>query len=112
MFIAKFTANTYILVVTAPGEATYNCAVINTKIAVQHFERMEGLGKGPIAGSVDPLSESRPEHDASANEEGTGGKKGRGRASGVTGAAPATSTADSTSHVTDAVQALSVKEGQ
>lgn len=49
MFIAKFTANTYILVVTAPGEATYNCAVINTKIAVQLFDRMEGLGRGPLA---------------------------------------------------------------
>jgi Ras-related GTP-binding protein A/B len=52
LFIAKFTANTYILVVTPPGEATFNGAVLNTKIAVEHFEKMDGLGKGAGAGGV------------------------------------------------------------
>ncbi|KAI9825719.1 MAG: GTP-binding protein gtr1 [Phylliscum demangeonii] len=47
-FIGKFTGNTYILVVTRPGEATFNCAVINTKVAVQQFEKLEGLGKAPL----------------------------------------------------------------
>ncbi|KAI9838440.1 MAG: GTP-binding protein gtr1 [Thelocarpon superellum] len=47
LFIARFTANTYILVVTPPGEATFNGAVMNTRIAVAHFEQMDGLGKGP-----------------------------------------------------------------
>ena len=50
MFVARFTLNTYILVVTPPGEATFNGAVLNTKIAVEHFEKMDGLGKGTGGG--------------------------------------------------------------
>ena len=74
MFIAKFTVNTYILVVTAPGEATYNCAVINTKIAAEHFEKMEGLGKGLVADSGEPIGEAgRGPENGVARRVGDGG---------------------------------------
>ena len=86
MFIAKFTANTYILVVTAPGEATYNCAVINTKIAVEHFESMEGLGKGPTSGpSTDFLGPFNPEpkqdFDARTDDADAEDGKSKGKSS-------------------------------
>ena len=86
MFIAKFTANTYILVVTASGEATYNCAVINTKIAVEHFESMEGLGKGPTSGSsTEPVGAFNPEpkqdFDARTDDADAEDGKSKGKSS-------------------------------
>ncbi len=73
LFVAQFTPNTYILVVTAPGEATYNCAVINTKLAVQHFERMDGLGKADGGGGGSGGSGSG---SGGGSGGGGGGKRG------------------------------------
>ncbi|OAL66741.1 small monomeric GTPase [Trichophyton rubrum] len=54
VFLGLFTDNTYILVVIPPGEAAYNCAVMNTMLA------REGFAKGSSGGSADgfPLSYS------------------------------------------------------
>lgn len=37
LFLAHFTDNTYIFVVVPPGEAAYNCAVLNTMLAREAF---------------------------------------------------------------------------
>ena len=44
-FLARFTENTYIYVVIPPGEASFNCAVLNTMMAREAFgktTRVEG----------------------------------------------------------------------
>ena len=78
LFIARFTANTYILVVTPPGEATFNGAVMNTKIAVAHFEQMDGLGKGAInAGTGEAVGEGNgtgPSDSSKAKSKDDSGK--------------------------------------
>ena len=38
LFLARFTDNTYIFVVVPPGEAAFNCAVLNTLLARESFE--------------------------------------------------------------------------
>jgi Ras-related GTP-binding protein A/B len=43
LFLARFTDNTYVLVVVPPGEAAFNCAVLNTLLARESFE---GFGNG------------------------------------------------------------------
>lgn len=40
VFLGRFTDNTYIFVVVPPGEASYNCAVLNTMLARQAFSKM------------------------------------------------------------------------
>ena len=37
-FLARFTDNTYIFVVLPPGEAAFNCAVLNTGMAREAFK--------------------------------------------------------------------------
>lgn len=83
MFVARFTANTYILVVTPPGETTFNGAVLNTKIAVEHFEKMDGLGKAGLGSGP-----SAP--PATAGPSGDGGGTTRGESSTTASAAAAT----------------------
>jgi Ras-related GTP-binding protein A/B len=60
VFLGRFTDNTYIFVVVPPGEAAYNCAVLNTMLA------REGFSKAEIAGHYDgfPL----PTADSSAKK--------------------------------------------
>lgn len=41
LFITKFTTNTYILVALPPGEARYNAARLNVKIAAKQFEYLD-----------------------------------------------------------------------
>jgi Ras-related GTP-binding protein A/B len=38
LFLARFTDNTYVFVVVPPGEAAFNCAVLNTLMARESFE--------------------------------------------------------------------------
>jgi Ras-related GTP-binding protein A/B len=38
LFLAQFTDNTYVFVVVPPGEAAFNCAVLNTLMARESFE--------------------------------------------------------------------------
>lgn len=38
LFLGKFTDNTYVLVVVPPGEAAFNCAVLNTLMTRESFE--------------------------------------------------------------------------
>jgi Ras-related GTP-binding protein A/B len=57
LFVAKFTTNTYILVVLPPGEARFNSAVVNTKMARREFESLDapprrGVDRG--AGAAGP----------------------------------------------------------
>lgn len=40
LFLARFTDNTYIFVVVPPGEAAFNCAVLNTLFAREAFENV------------------------------------------------------------------------
>lgn len=42
-FLARFTENTYICVVIPPGEAAFNCAVLNTMIAKDAFLQRTGV---------------------------------------------------------------------
>lgn len=42
-FLARFTENTYIFVVTPPGEAAFNCAVLNTMMARDVFSTKTGV---------------------------------------------------------------------
>ena len=46
LFILKFTANTYLMVVLPPGEARFNAALLNCKIAVEHFKFLDGPAGG------------------------------------------------------------------
>ncbi|OAT04770.1 small monomeric GTPase [Blastomyces gilchristii SLH14081] len=39
VFLGRFTDNTYIFVVVPPGEAAYNCAVLNTMLAREAFPK-------------------------------------------------------------------------
>lgn len=38
LFLARFTENSYVFVVVPPGEAAFNCAVLNTLLARESFE--------------------------------------------------------------------------
>ncbi|KAI5304768.1 GTP-binding protein gtr1 [Ascosphaera atra] len=52
VFLGRFTDNTYILVVVPPGEAAYNCAVLNTMLAREGFAKAassESTGSFPMA---------------------------------------------------------------
>lgn len=42
-FLARFTENTYIAVVVPPGEAAFNCAVLNTMMAKDAFLKRTGV---------------------------------------------------------------------
>ncbi|EXJ60488.1 hypothetical protein A1O7_04641 [Cladophialophora yegresii CBS 114405] len=42
-FLARFTENTYIYVVVPPGEAAFNCAVLNTMMARDAFSKKTGV---------------------------------------------------------------------
>lgn len=42
-FLARFTENTYIAVVIPPGEAAFNCAVLNTMMAKTAFLKRTGV---------------------------------------------------------------------
>ncbi|KAK5094993.1 GTP-binding protein gtr1 [Lithohypha guttulata] len=42
-FLARFTENTYIAVVVPPGEAAFNCAVLNTMMAKGAFLKKTGV---------------------------------------------------------------------
>jgi Ras-related GTP-binding protein A/B len=42
-FLARFTANTYIYLVVPPGEAAFNCAVLNTMMARDVFAKRTGV---------------------------------------------------------------------
>ena len=63
VFLGRFTDNTYIFIVVPPGEAAYNCAVLNTMLA------SEGFAKAAAAGNGDgfPLSCTHPSGGIIAN---------------------------------------------
>jgi Ras-related GTP-binding protein A/B len=42
-FLGRFTENTYIFVVVPPGEASFNCAVLNTMMARDAFSKKTGV---------------------------------------------------------------------
>ena len=45
-FLARFTDNTYIFVVVPPGEAAFNCAVLNTMMAREAFKGQTKVDEG------------------------------------------------------------------
>ncbi|KAG5988045.1 hypothetical protein E4U52_006950 [Claviceps spartinae] len=47
LFILKFTINTYLMVVLPPGEARFNAAMLNCKIAIEHFKFLDAPGSTP-----------------------------------------------------------------
>ncbi|EFW16167.1 GTP-binding protein gtr1 [Coccidioides posadasii str. Silveira] len=49
VFLGRFTDNTYIFVVTPPGEAAYNCAVLNTMLAREGFAKAAAEGQDAFA---------------------------------------------------------------
>jgi Ras-related GTP-binding protein A/B len=49
LFILKFTTNTYLMVVLPPGEARFNSAVLNCRIAIEHFKFLDAPGAGALA---------------------------------------------------------------
>jgi Ras-related GTP-binding protein A/B len=54
LFILKFTTNTYLMVVLPPGEARFNAAMLNCRIAIEHFKFLDGpsnLAPGAPQGS-------------------------------------------------------------
>jgi len=62
LFICKFTTNTYLLVVLPPGEARFNAALINTKIAAVQFEFLDSP-----AGAKDPAAAVRDAGEGSSS---------------------------------------------
>lgn len=58
LFLGRFTDNTYIFLVLPPGEAAYNCAVLNTMLAREAFTRAAEMGHGD--GFPLPTMESNP----------------------------------------------------
>lgn len=46
LFLGRFTDNTYIFLVLPPGEAAYNCAVLNTMLAREAFTKAAEMGQG------------------------------------------------------------------
>ncbi|KAL1970891.1 hypothetical protein VTN77DRAFT_2725 [Rasamsonia byssochlamydoides] len=61
VFLGRFTDNTYIFVVVPPGEAAYNCAVLNTMLAREGFAKAASAGHGD--GFPLPATESAPPGD-------------------------------------------------
>lgn len=53
--LCRFTDNTYIFLVVPPGEAAYNCAVMNTMLARDAFQQVdrpeEGIGGSSASGA-------------------------------------------------------------
>ncbi|KAI1982247.1 GTP-binding protein gtr1 [Ophidiomyces ophidiicola] len=49
VFLGRFTENTYIFVVVPPGEASYNCAVLNTMLAREGFAKAAAEGQDAFA---------------------------------------------------------------
>lgn len=45
IFLGRFTDNTYIFLVVPPGEAAYNCAVLNTMLAREGFSKAAASGR-------------------------------------------------------------------
>jgi Ras-related GTP-binding protein A/B len=68
VFLGRFTDNTYVFIVVPPGEAAYNCAVLNTMLA------REGFAKAAAAGNGDgfPLLSAHPSGVSAANGYVTG----------------------------------------
>ncbi|OJD19186.1 hypothetical protein AJ78_00799 [Emergomyces pasteurianus Ep9510] len=56
VFLGRFTDNTYIFVVVPPGEAAYNCAVLNTMLAREGFRKASSSS----GGDAFPLSYADP----------------------------------------------------
>lgn len=69
VFLGQFTDNTYIFVVVPPGEASYNCAVLNTMLARQGFAKASsGHGDGfPLPASVGGQPVNSPMLNANGN---------------------------------------------
>jgi Ras-related GTP-binding protein A/B len=65
LFLGRFTDNTYIFLVLPPGEAAYNCAVLNTMLAREAFAKAAEVGQGD--GFPLPSAESNPSASASAS---------------------------------------------
>jgi Ras-related GTP-binding protein A/B len=42
LFILKFTMNTYLMAILPPGEARFNAAMLNCRIAIEHFKFLDG----------------------------------------------------------------------
>ncbi|CAI4214747.1 unnamed protein product [Parascedosporium putredinis] len=42
LFILKFTTNTYLMAVLPAGEARFNAAMLNCRIAIEHFKFLDG----------------------------------------------------------------------
>ncbi|KLU85011.1 GTP-binding protein GTR1 [Magnaporthiopsis poae ATCC 64411] len=71
LFITKFTTNTYILCCLPPGEALYNSAKMNVKIAARLFEGLDNPAaasaatpKAPITAAAGPGAGGHPESSA------------------------------------------------
>lgn len=64
IFLGRFTDNTYIFVVTPPGEAAFNCAVLNTLLAREAFSKTASAGQG------DGFPLPPAEHDGSLTTNG------------------------------------------
>lgn len=94
LFVAKFTPNTYILVVVPPGQARFNTAVINTMVAIEHFKKLDGLGKAPAGGAEAGSSANAAAPDDEPDE--TGDTLGNGAASSSKNAAAPGDEADET----------------
>ncbi|KEZ40407.1 Ras-related GTP-binding protein A [Scedosporium apiospermum] len=55
LFILKFTTNTYLMAVLPPGEARFNAAMLNCRIAIEHFKFLDGPST-PAASRVPQIS--------------------------------------------------------
>jgi Ras-related GTP-binding protein A/B len=55
LFILKFTTNTYLMAVLPPGEARFNAAMLNCRIAIEHFKFLDGPST-PAASHVPQIS--------------------------------------------------------
>lgn len=62
IFLGRFTDNTYIFIVVPPGEAAYNCAVLNTMLAREGFAKAAASGRGD--GFPLPPPETSDDHTA------------------------------------------------
>ncbi|EDN02756.1 conserved hypothetical protein [Histoplasma mississippiense (nom. inval.)] len=76
VFLGRFTDNTYIFVVVPPGEAAYNCAVLNTMLAREGFRKSSTPGGGdgfPLSYADPPPRGSLPLNVFSLDYYGFGG---------------------------------------
>ncbi|EKV12105.1 Small monomeric GTPase (Gtr1), putative [Penicillium digitatum] len=66
IFLGRFTDNTYIFLVVPPGEASYNCAVLNTMLAREGFSKA-AAGSGGGDGFPLPPPEIAEDHANGTN---------------------------------------------